>query len=102
MRSHFLVFGGIFEAIAAVGRVHALEVQVAASLAGRLTIAFDLATLALVAAVAMSMRAPPSLSIATYQASDMYLLLLDFPPGPCWLSSAFLLLPFALPPGLSS
>lgn len=46
---HVLVLGRVLEAIAAVGRVDALEVQVAAALAGRLAIALDLAPLALVA-----------------------------------------------------
>ena len=49
MRGHVLVLLRVLEAIAAVGRVDALEVQVAAALAGRLAIALDLAALALVA-----------------------------------------------------
>ena len=49
MRRHILVLLRVLEAIAAVGRVDALEVQVAAALARRLAIALDLAPLALVA-----------------------------------------------------
>ena len=49
MRRHILVLLRVLEAIAAIGRVDALEVQVAAALAGRLAIARDLATLALIA-----------------------------------------------------
>jgi hypothetical protein len=47
--SHVLVLLRVLEAIAAVGRVDALEVQVAAALARRLPVALDLAPLALVA-----------------------------------------------------
>ena len=46
---HIFVLGRVLEAIAAVGRVDALEVQVAAALARRLAVALDLAPLALVA-----------------------------------------------------
>lgn len=46
---HVLVLLGVFEAIAAIGRVYALEIEVAASLAGCLAIALDLTTLAFVA-----------------------------------------------------
>jgi hypothetical protein len=44
---HLLVFRRVLEAIAAVGRVDAVEVEIAAALAGRLAVAFDLATFAL-------------------------------------------------------
>lgn len=47
MPCHLSVLGRVFEAGAAVGRVDAFEVQVAASLAGRLAVAFDFASLAL-------------------------------------------------------
>lgn len=49
VRGHILVLRRVFEASTAIGRIDTLEVQVAASLAGRLAVAFDLATLALVA-----------------------------------------------------
>lgn len=49
VRGHVLVLLRVLEAIAAVGRVDALEVQVAAALAGCLAVALDLAPLALVA-----------------------------------------------------
>ena len=45
---HVLVLLRVLEAIAAVGRIDTLEVQVAAALAGRLAVALDLAPLALV------------------------------------------------------
>jgi hypothetical protein len=49
MRVHGLELVRVFEAIAAVGRVYAFEREVAAALAGRVAIAFDLASLAFVA-----------------------------------------------------
>lgn len=49
MRRHVLVLLRVLEAIAAIWRIDALEVQVSAALAGRLAIALDLATLALIA-----------------------------------------------------
>lgn len=49
MGRHVLVFLRVLEAIAAVGRVDAFEVQVAASLTRCLAVALDLAALALVA-----------------------------------------------------
>lgn len=102
VRRHLLVFGRVLEAIAAIGRVDALQVQVTASLARCLAIALDLAPFALIAAMTISLCFSLPLTTATHQASEIYLLLLDLPPGPCWLSSAFLLFPFALSPGLPS
>jgi hypothetical protein len=40
---------GVFEVVAAVWRVEALEVEVATTLAGRLPVALDLAAFALIA-----------------------------------------------------
>ena len=56
MFHHVLVFLRVFEAIAAVWRIYTLEVQVPAALAWGLTIALDLATLALVTIRPISMR----------------------------------------------
>lgn len=50
MRRHILVLLRIFKAIAAIGRIDALEVQVPAALAWRLAVALDFAALALVTA----------------------------------------------------
>jgi hypothetical protein len=49
MRRHLLELVALFEVVAAVGRIQALEIEIAASLTWRLPVAFDLAALALIA-----------------------------------------------------
>jgi hypothetical protein len=49
VRVHSFELVRVLEAIATVGRVHALEREIATSLAGRVAVAFDLASLAFVA-----------------------------------------------------
>lgn len=46
----------LLEVVAAVGRILAVEVEIAAALAGRLAIALDLASLAFIAAAALAPR----------------------------------------------
>ena len=57
VRRHILILLRIFKAIAAVGRIDALEVQVPAALAWRLAVALDFSALALVAGSAASVCA---------------------------------------------
>ena len=104
MRHHILVLLRIFEPIAAIRLIDALEVQVPAALARRLAVALDFASLALVTALpcqyamlSFRMRKDEG----TYHASDMYRERRDLLLAPCEPSSAFLLLP-CTSPGLSS
>ena len=59
VRRHLLELVALLEAVATIGRIHALEIEVAASLTRRLPIALDLAALAFIACdadVAIALR----------------------------------------------
>ncbi len=71
MGRHVLVLLRVLEAIAAVRRIHAVEVEVAAALAWCLAVTFDLASLALLECSAYRLELPPMLH-TSLQAIEMY------------------------------
>lgn len=97
-----IVLRRILEAIAAIGRIDTLEVQVPAALASRLAIALDLAVLALIA-ITLSRRQSAPIYVCmrkgdnAYQASDMYRERRDLLLAQCEPSSAFLLVSWTSP-----
>ena len=96
VRRHILVLLRIFEAITAIRRIDALEVQVSAALAWRLAVALDFAALALVAASQCQYALFSGCACDeedAYHASEMYRERRDLLLGPCEPSSPFLLLP---------